>query len=103
MNAKSTLVTIVWLATAMTAWARTESAVSPAQEVAHVAALPAVHAAFEWFQRNERTLADRQIELAAIPAPPFGEQKRSEWLRERFRELGLSDVHIDDVGNVLGV
>lgn len=103
MTAQVLRATVVWLVIAMPGWARTEPAVSPAQEVAHVAALPAVHAAFDWFQRNERALADRQLELAAIPAPPFGEQKRSEWLSARFRELGLEEVHVDGVGNVLGV
>jgi acetylornithine deacetylase/succinyl-diaminopimelate desuccinylase-like protein len=45
---------------------------------------------------------DWQAELVAIPAPPFGEQARSEWLTTRFQEAGLSQVHIDSVGNVLG-
>ena len=42
------------------------------------------------------------MEMARIPAPPFGESPRGEWLAERFRELGLDDVRIDDVGNVFG-
>ncbi len=43
------------------------------------------------------------MELARIPAPPFGEAARADWVQYRFRELGLKDVHIDAVGNVLGV
>jgi acetylornithine deacetylase/succinyl-diaminopimelate desuccinylase-like protein len=80
---------------------RTESAVSPVQEVARVAEVSAVHAAFAWFQRHERELSDRQLELAAIPAPPFGEHERAEWLRRRFMDCGLEDAHIDDIGNVI--
>lgn len=38
----------------------------------------------------------------AIPAPPFGEQARSEWLAARFAEAGLIDVQTDAVGNVYG-
>jgi acetylornithine deacetylase/succinyl-diaminopimelate desuccinylase-like protein len=38
-----------------------------------------------------------------IPAPPFNERKRAEWLATRFRELGLADVAIDDTGNVTGL
>src|SRR6202044_3009034 len=38
----------------------------------------------------------------ALAAPPFGEAARGEWVAKRFRDLGLEDVHIDDVGNVLG-
>jgi acetylornithine deacetylase/succinyl-diaminopimelate desuccinylase-like protein len=63
----------------------------------------AVHAAFEWFTAHARELAERQIEVSRIPAPPFGEAQRAEWLRARFVELGLRDVHIDEVGNVLGI
>src|ERR1022692_167040 len=43
------------------------------------------------------------MEMARIPAPPFGESARGAWLAERFREVGLDDVRIDDVGNVFGV
>ena len=43
------------------------------------------------------------MEMARIPAPPFGETARGAWLAERFREVGLDDVRIDDVGNVFGV
>ena len=42
------------------------------------------------------------MEMARIPAPPFGESARAAWLAERFREVGLDDVRIDDVGNVFG-
>ena len=40
--------------------------------------------------------------MARIAAPPFGESARAAWLSERFREVGLDDVRIDDVGNVFG-
>ena len=45
---------------------------------------------------------DWQAELVAIPAPPFGEQARSEWLAARFAEAGLSEVETDALGNVFG-
>jgi acetylornithine deacetylase/succinyl-diaminopimelate desuccinylase-like protein len=43
------------------------------------------------------------MEMARIPAPPFGEAERAQWLARRFRELGLENVHQDSVGNVLGL
>jgi acetylornithine deacetylase/succinyl-diaminopimelate desuccinylase-like protein len=43
-----------------------------------------------------------QVRLSEIPAPPFKEEKRAAALRQIFDELGLSDVHIDKAGNVLG-
>jgi acetylornithine deacetylase/succinyl-diaminopimelate desuccinylase-like protein len=42
------------------------------------------------------------IELTEIPAPPFEEQARGARFAEMLREAGLTDVTIDDVGNVIG-
>ena len=60
---------------------------SPASAFARVTALAAqtpVHAAFAWLHANPRTIMDWQMELVAIPAPPYGEQARAEWLAARF-------------------
>ena len=73
------------------------------QEVARLAASPEVRSAFNWFRTQEPQLSHWQMEMARIPAPPFGESARGAWLVERFREVGLDDVRIDDVGNVFGV
>ena len=43
-----------------------------------------------------------QRELVAIPAPPFGEGPRAAWFADRFREMDLHAVEIDDAGNALG-
>jgi tripeptide aminopeptidase len=51
-------------------------------------------------QSDEATLGE-QLELVAIPAPPFGEEPRGRWVLERFRRLGLEGAHADEVGNVL--
>ena len=73
------------------------------QEVARLAARPEVRAACEWFHSQEARLAAWQMEAARIPSPPFGEAARGAWLAERFREIGLSEIHTDEVGNVLGI
>jgi tripeptide aminopeptidase len=73
------------------------------QEVARLAASPELRSAYNWFRAQEPQLAHWQVEMARIAAPPFGESARAAWLLERFRELGLDDVHNDDVGNVFGV
>src|SRR6201998_989926 len=73
------------------------------QEVARLAASPEARSAFNWIRLQEPQLSHWQMEMARIPAPPFGESARAEWLAERFREVGLDDVRIDDVGNVFGV
>jgi acetylornithine deacetylase/succinyl-diaminopimelate desuccinylase-like protein len=75
----------------------------PRQQVARVAEERAIHEAFTWFRANEATLSRWQIEVTRIPAPPFGEAARAEWLKKRFEELGLEQVEIDGAGNVSGV
>ncbi len=61
-----------------------------------------VHAAFAWLHRNPKKIMDWQLRLVAIPAPPFGEQARGEWMAQRFGEAGLKNIEIDAVGNVFG-
>lgn len=70
--------------------------------VTAIAAQRAVHAAFTWLHNNPKTLIDRQSELVAIPAPPFGEEARSKWIAMRFAEIGLVNVHTDTLCNVFG-
>ena len=73
------------------------------QVVARLAELRPVHEAFAWFRAHARELEDIQLEVTAIPAPPWGEAARSQWLQARFEELGLTDVHQDELGNVFGI
>ncbi|HVJ09760.1 MAG TPA: M20/M25/M40 family metallo-hydrolase [Acidisarcina sp.] len=70
--------------------------------IARLASLRPVHAAFQWLHLHESQIMRWQVEMVAIPAPPFGEGPRSAWVLERFRELGLMDAHVDEIGNVLG-
>jgi tripeptide aminopeptidase len=73
------------------------------QEIARILVSARVQSALQEFRSQESQLRDWQMEMARIPAPPFGEAERAQWLRQRFRELGLEDVHEDSVGNVLGL
>ena len=60
--------------------------------IGHLASLPRVHAAFQWFHLHERKTMQWQQELVSIAAPPFGEDRRAEWLAERFRDPCNSDT-----------
>jgi tripeptide aminopeptidase len=73
------------------------------QDIARIAASPDVRSALNWLRTQEPQLAQWQMEMARIAAPPFGESARAAWLAERFREAELDDVRMDDVGNVFGV
>ncbi len=61
-----------------------------------------VHRAFHWLHLHQPQMRLWQLELLAIPAPPFGESARAAWFAARFAELGLGNVHIDAEGNALG-
>jgi len=76
---------------------------SAQRQVSHLAGINQVHDAFAWFRKQGRELEDLQLEVTAIPAPPWGEAARSEWLAARFADFGLSDVHRDELGNVFGI
>jgi acetylornithine deacetylase/succinyl-diaminopimelate desuccinylase-like protein len=73
------------------------------QVVARLAELRGVHEAFAWFRSHSRELEDIQLEVTAIPAPPWGETARGQWLKSRFEQAGLADVHQDELGNVFGM
>lgn len=47
-------------------------------------------------------LSAEHIRICEIPAPPFHEQERGRYFAQRFAELGLADVHTDEIGNVIG-
>ncbi|MBV9183587.1 MAG: M20/M25/M40 family metallo-hydrolase, partial [Acidobacteria bacterium] len=80
-----------------------ESVLERVQGISALAAMAEVRKAIQWFRDQESRFTQWQVEVARIPAPPFGEQARSEWLAEKFSSLGLVDVHRDAIGNVLGM
>src|ERR1043165_2248286 len=73
------------------------------REIARIAEMRGVHAAFAYLHNQEMEFRRWQRELTEIPAPPFGEIQRSEWLRQRFTALGLASVRVDELGNVIGL
>src|SRR6266852_1310606 len=74
---------------------------SAQRRIARLATLTAVHRAFRWLHLHQPQLRQWQLELVRIPAPPFGESARAAWFLDRFQQLGLTNIHLDDVGNVL--
>jgi acetylornithine deacetylase/succinyl-diaminopimelate desuccinylase-like protein len=48
-------------------------------------------------------ITEEQIRICSIPAPPFGERRRAEYLKERFLELGLVDARLDEEGNCVAL
>jgi tripeptide aminopeptidase len=54
----------------------------------------------EWFRRERGWINEQHLKLCRVAAPTFFEQKRAEWMAERFRSLGW-DAKIDRAGNVI--
>lgn len=81
-------------------------AISPAllaQDAIRLKDDPAVKAALDAAKRNEPHFIDEQIRICEIPAPPFHEEVRGKEFERLFQQAGLENVHIDKVGNVIGV
>jgi tripeptide aminopeptidase len=75
----------------------------PRQEIPRLAEMRAVHSAFLYLHNQEMEFRRWQRELTEIPAPPFGESARTQWLLQRFTSLGLEEIHADELGNVFGL
>ena len=63
---------------------------------------PAIKRALAAVEQNEPAILNEQVRICEIAAPPFKEQARGEAMREVFASLGLQNVRIDSVGNVIG-
>jgi len=63
---------------------------------------PSVKAALRAAKASEPQTIEDQIRFCEIPAPSFKEETRGRELQRVFQQLGLQNVRIDQVGNVLG-
>lgn len=62
-----------------------------------------IQAAFKFIDAEVDNITNEQIRICEIPAPPFRERERALYFQRRFNELGLTEVHIDEEGNCLGL
>ncbi|HEX4947942.1 MAG TPA: M20/M25/M40 family metallo-hydrolase [Blastocatellia bacterium] len=61
-----------------------------------------VQRALKFLRQSAAHFTAEHIRICEIPAPPFQEQERGSYFAARFAALGLSDVHTDAIGNVIG-
>ncbi|MBI5830022.1 MAG: peptidase M20, partial [Chloroflexi bacterium] len=54
-----------------------------------------------WSAVRPAEAIERAIAIQQIAAPTFAEGPRAEYIAREWRALGLQDVEIDEVGNVL--
>jgi tripeptide aminopeptidase len=76
---------------------------APAQTIRQLATIPEVADALRFFETNAAAITEEHIRICSVPATPFAEHERAEYLAQRFRELGLHDVSLDEEGNCLGL
>jgi acetylornithine deacetylase/succinyl-diaminopimelate desuccinylase-like protein len=63
--------------------------------------LPGVSESRARLKELDPWVLETQVELTAIPAPPFGEGPRGGRMGELFEQVGLAQVRKDEVGNIL--
>src|ERR1700692_3432033 len=73
----------------------------PARLLPDAAREPRVRQALAQLGINAATITDEQVRISEIPAPPFREAARGEYLAKLLASAGLK-VHTDEVGNVVG-
>ncbi len=72
------------------------------ETIAELLSAERVTAAFDFIDASDARFTAELVRICEIPAPPFKEQERGRYFAARFAELGLTDVHTDSVGNVIG-
>ncbi|MBQ9966009.1 MAG: M20/M25/M40 family metallo-hydrolase [Clostridia bacterium] len=66
-------------------------------------AIPEVKKGFDFIKEDSPNTLKDQLELVVIKAPTFQEENRAKAVAEKFRALGLEDVHLDEIWNAIGV
>jgi tripeptide aminopeptidase len=71
------------------------------QAQTNVADNPRVRAALATIKADNAWTLEQQETICEIPAPPFKEAVRGREYQKRFQALGLKNVRIDSIGNVI--
>lgn len=56
----------------------------------------------DYVDKNKDAMLQDWLEAMQIPGKSREEQKRTAWFEKKFKEIGLNDVFVDEVGNVSG-
>ncbi|HEX8068403.1 MAG TPA: M20/M25/M40 family metallo-hydrolase [Pyrinomonadaceae bacterium] len=77
--------------------------VAPAEVMRALLADARFERAARFFAERAAEITEEQAAICAIPAPPFGEAARAEYLAARFRQCGLTEVELDEEGNCVAL
>ncbi len=73
-----------------------------AQPIRVPATHPAIARTLAMLKADNAWTLDQQASICEIPAPPFKEAARAAEFKRRLEALGITNVHIDATGNVIG-
>src|SRR5215467_12189836 len=62
-----------------------------------------VRAALDILKTDNAWTLQQQVDLTAIPSPPFKESKRGAEFKKRLEALGLKNIRVDTAGNVIAM
>ncbi|MEO5895203.1 MAG: M20/M25/M40 family metallo-hydrolase [Vicinamibacterales bacterium] len=79
------------------------AAQTPQAAVRRIIDSPQFKTAAAFIDKDHERFVSELIALTQVPAPPFKEKKRGDAFLALMRQLNLSDVEMDDAGNVMGV
>ena len=73
------------------------------KKVRQLLTLPEVSAALARFDAILEEVAAEIKAISEVPAPPFHESERARFVAEKMKSVGLTDVHVDEAPNPIGI
>ena len=86
---------------AMDAAARPFTHLIPALSVEKTLATHEVQQAFAYLEDCEEEITNEQVAICSIPASPFNESARAQYLKNKFIEDGFQETDVDEEGNCI--
>jgi tripeptide aminopeptidase len=83
--------------------ATTATPIASEEVVRGLSASERVRRAFRFFEEHSGAIDEEHARVCAVPAPPFGESERAEYVRSKLVECGLGEAYIDAVGNCVAL
>src|SRR5205085_2338295 len=80
-----------------------DKSVAPEEVVRGLLMSERVRRAFRFFEEESESINEEHARICSIPAPPFGEGARAEYLRARLVECGFADARLDEAGNCVAL
>lgn len=63
---------------------------------------PRICRALEYIKKDDERTLQELLEMCQIPAPSYMEKEKADYVLHKFQEIGLGDVHMDEIRNVFG-